>query len=82
MKRRNEGKKKEVDKLLNELLIKRIKLVGNNIEFYIARKNDYIRQSIFEKKGQLESLKNLRSNGDEELKQRIQQCDQYIQELS
>ncbi|RKW47744.1 MAG: hypothetical protein D8H95_23765 [Lachnospiraceae bacterium] len=71
-----------IDKLLNELLIKRIKLVGNNIEFYIARKNDYIRQSIFEKKGQLESLKNLRSNGDEELKQRIQQCDQYIQELS
>ena len=71
-----------IDKLLNELLIKRIKLVGNNIEFYIARKNDYIRQRICEKKEQLESLKNLRSNGDEDLKQRIQQCDQYIQELS
>ena len=71
-----------IDKLLNELLIKRIKLVGNNIEFYIARKNDYIRQRICEKKEQLESLKNLRSNGDEDLKKRIQQCDQYIQELS
>lgn len=71
-----------IDKLLNELLIKRIKLVGNNIEFYIARKNDYIRQRICEKKEQLESLKKLRSNGDEELKKRIQQCDQYIQELS
>ena len=71
-----------IKNILDILMSKRIRLVGNNIEIYIARKNDYIRQRICEKKAQLESIKKLKNNDEDVLRERIQQCDQYLQDLS
>ena len=70
------------EKISNTIANNRIKMATNSIEIYIDRKNIHIKDKIDEKKAQLENLKALKKNGEDELKQHIQQCEQYRLDLA
>ncbi len=71
-----------LEKISNTLLTDRINIAGRNIEIYVTRQNQLLMNKIDEKKTQLESLKSLKFQGDGELTQRLEQCEQYLQELT